>query len=87
MTLTLLNRPLGLPLWAGLLIGNLLSSFVMSYLTMPYYSNRILRWWLRPRSGAPQPRTNLLGIATVLAINATWATFFYFLTVHVLKLH
>jgi hypothetical protein len=41
----------GLPLWQSLLVGNLLSSFVMSYLTMPFYANPILRWWLRPAAG------------------------------------
>ena len=86
MLLTLLFRPFHWPLWVNVLIGNLVSSFVMSYLTMPYYTNRILRWWLRPRSDAPQPRTDILGIATVLAVNAAWAVFFFVLTVHVLKL-
>lgn len=80
MALSLLTLPLSLPLWAGLLLGNLLSSFAMSYLTMPYYSNPILSWWLRPKSDAPQPRTNLLGIAVVLAVNAVWVAVFIALT-------
>jgi antibiotic biosynthesis monooxygenase (ABM) superfamily enzyme len=70
----------GLPLWQALLIGNLLSSFVMSYLTMPRYANPMLRWWLRPRADAPQPRTNLLGIGLVIAVNIAWAVVFYLMT-------
>lgn len=84
--LTLLTMPLHLPLWVSMLIGNLLSSIVMSYVTMPLYSNPILGWWLRPKRTARQPRTNLLGIAAVLAINAVWALFFFVLTTHVLRL-
>ncbi len=79
--LTLLITPLHLPLWSGILVGNLLSSFVMSYVTMPYYSNPILGWWLKPRPDAPQPRTNVRGIALVLLINAAWALVFYLVTV------
>lgn len=87
MTLTLLTRPFGWPVWMNILVGNLLSSFVMSFFTMPRYSNPILRWWLRPRSDAPQPRTNLLGVALVLAINGAWALFFFVLTERILKMH
>lgn len=79
--LTLLTAPLNMPLWLGMLVGNLLSSLVMSYLTMPYYGNRILRWWLSPPSSARQPATDIKGLLLVLAINAGWAAFFYVLTV------
>lgn len=84
MFLTLLTMPFHLPMWADMLVGNLLSSIVMSYVTMPFYGNPILGWWLRPKRDAPQPRTNLLGIGVVLAINAVWAVFFIFLTTRVL---
>ena len=79
--LTLLTAPLNLPFWLAMLVGNLLSSFVMSYLTMPYYGTRILRWWLNPSPSARQPATNIKGIALVLAINGLWAVTFYLLTV------
>lgn len=79
--LTLLTAPLQLPFWLAMLVGNLLSSFVMSYLTMPYYGTRILRWWLNPSPSARQPATNIKGIALVLAINGLWAVIFYLLTV------
>lgn len=80
--LTMLTAPLHMPFWLGMLVGNLVSSFVMSYLTMPFYGNRILRWWLRPAASAPQPATNIKGFALVLAINGIWAMVFFLLTVH-----
>lgn len=83
MFLTWLTNPLHLPLWSGLLLGNLISCFVMTYLTMPYYGNRILGWWLRPKPTAPQPRTDMLGIAVVVGLNALWAVVFYVLTIKV----
>lgn len=79
--LTLLTAPLDMPFWLAMLVGNLLSSFVMSYLTMPYYGTRLLRWWLTPSAAARQPATNIKGIALVLAVNGLWAVLFYFLTV------
>ena len=79
--LSLLTAPLGMPLWLGMLIGNLLSSFAMSYLTMPYYVNPLLGWWLKPRARARQPATNIRGILFVLAVNAAWVVIFYLVTV------
>ena len=79
--LSLLTAPLHLPFWLAMLLGNLLSSFVMSYLTMPYYGNRVLRWWLRPSSSARQPTTDISGFALVLLINGLWAVTFYLMTV------
>ncbi|MDX1892784.1 antibiotic biosynthesis monooxygenase [Mycolicibacterium sp. 050158] len=79
--LTLLTAPLGMPLWLGMLVGNLLSSFVMSYVTMPFYGNPILRFWMSPAKNARQPVTNVKGFALVLAINAVWALIFYLVTV------
>ncbi len=81
VVLTLLTAPLGLPFWLAMLTGNLLSSFVMSYLTMPYYGTRVLRWWLNPVPSAPQPGTDIRGFLLVLAVNGAWALVFYLLTV------
>lgn len=78
--LTLLAAPLHLPFWLGMLIGNLVSSLAMSYLTMPYYGTRLLRWWLQPAPSARQPATDIGGLALVLAVNAIWAVIFYWLT-------
>ncbi|GAB7070957.1 antibiotic biosynthesis monooxygenase [Mycolicibacterium hodleri] len=79
--LTLLTAPLGMPLWLGMLVGNLLSSFVMSYVTMPFYGVPILRFWMSPAKNARQPLTNVKGFVLVLAINAVWAVIFYLVTV------
>jgi len=81
--LTMLTAPLNLPFWLAMLVGNLLSSLVMSYLSMPFYGTRLLRWWLNPSPSAPQPATNIKGIALVLAVNSLWALIFYFITVRV----
>lgn len=78
--LTLALSPLRMPLWLGLLIGNLLSSFVMSYVTMPYYVNRLLRRWLRPPPDTPAAKTNIQGIAIVVAVMLTWVVLFYVAT-------
>jgi antibiotic biosynthesis monooxygenase (ABM) superfamily enzyme len=79
--LTLLAYPLGMPLWLGLLVGNLLSSFVMTYLTMPYYVNPLLAWWLRPSVRQRRQGSALRGILLVLGVNAVWAVVFYFVTI------
>jgi antibiotic biosynthesis monooxygenase (ABM) superfamily enzyme len=68
------------PMWQALLIGNLLSSFAMTYVTMPRYGNPLLGWWLRPALDATQPRTNLLGIGLAIAVNVAWAILFYLVT-------
>jgi antibiotic biosynthesis monooxygenase (ABM) superfamily enzyme len=70
----------GLDFWSSLLIGNLLSSFAMSYVTMPRYVNPVLGWWLRPRPGAPQPATDLAGVGLIIGIVAVTATVAYFVT-------
>lgn len=77
--LTLLTSPLHMPFWLAMLFGNLLSSFVMSYLTMPYYTNPILRWWLTAPPSAPRS-VDIKGVLLVLAINGVWAVLFYLLT-------
>ena len=48
MSLSLLLSPMHWPLWLSLLIGNLLSSFTMTVVTMPFYVNRLLKRWLHP---------------------------------------
>ncbi len=79
--LTLLTTPLHLPFWLAMLVGNLLSSFVMSFVTMPYYANPILRWWLTSPPSPRPSRTDIKGIALVLGINGLWAIIFFLLTV------
>ena len=78
--LTLLLSPLKMPLWLGMLIGNLCSSFAVSFVAMPYYVNPLLKHWLRPPPNAPKARTNWQGIGTVVALNLFWVVVFYLVT-------
>ncbi|MFJ7775862.1 antibiotic biosynthesis monooxygenase [Streptomyces yangpuensis] len=81
--LTLALHPLGMPLWLGLLVGNLLSSFIMSFVTMPYYVNKLLRRWLRPEPDEPRGKTNMIGLGTVAVAMVCWAVFFYVITTQI----
>ncbi|GAB7104097.1 hypothetical protein JCM4814A_24110 [Streptomyces phaeofaciens JCM 4814] len=81
--LTLALSPLGMPFWFGLLVGNLLSSFIMSFVTMPYYVNRLLERWLRPAPDTPAARTNLFGLGVVAAATVFWGTVFYLVTTRI----
>ncbi|MFC9789354.1 antibiotic biosynthesis monooxygenase [Rhodococcus sp. NPDC127528] len=78
--LTLALSPLKMPLWLGLLVGNLLSSFIMTFVTMPHYVNRMLGRWLRPPPDASEPRTNLQGFAVVAGAMVLWTLVFYLVT-------
>ncbi len=78
--LTLAVSPLKMPLWLGMLVGNLLSSFVMTFVTMPYYVNPLLKRWLRLPPNVPATRTNLRGLAIVAAVMLFWVVVFYLVT-------
>jgi uncharacterized protein len=80
MLLSLALSPLGMPLWLSLLVGNLLSSFIMSFVTMPYYVNPLLKHWLRPPPDMPRAQTNWRGIGTVAAVTVFWVAVFYLVT-------
>jgi hypothetical protein len=69
-----------MPLWLGMLVGNLLSSFLMSFFTMPYYVNPLLKRWLRPPPEASATTTNWRGIAIVVAAMAFWTAAIYLVT-------
>jgi len=57
--LTLALSPLRMPLWLGMLIGNVLSSILISFVAMPYYVNPPLGQWLRPPDDARRRRANI----------------------------
>ncbi len=78
--LTLALSPLKMPLWLGLLIGNLFSSFLMSFVTMPYYVNPLLKHWLRPPPNVPEAQTNWRGIGIVAGVMLFWSVTFYLAT-------
>ncbi|MFE3557515.1 antibiotic biosynthesis monooxygenase [Streptomyces sp. NPDC059193] len=78
--LSLALHPLGMPLWLGLLVGNLFSSFIMSFLTMPHYVNRLLKRWLWPAPDESPVRNNLTGLGIVAAALGFWVVVFYLVT-------
>jgi uncharacterized protein len=78
--LTLALSPVRMPLWESMLIGNLLSSFAMSFVTMPFYVNPLLKRWLRPPVDAPKAATNIRGAVLVTALMASWALLFWLAT-------
>jgi antibiotic biosynthesis monooxygenase (ABM) superfamily enzyme len=84
--LSLLTFPLHLPMWLGLLIGNLFSSFAMTYVTMPYYVNPLLKSWLQFPAGSWKDKANRRGVAIVVASLVFWAVVFYVLTIHIMHL-
>lgn len=78
--LSLALLPLKMPLWLGMLVGNLLSSFTMTFVTMPFYVNRVLRRWLWPLPNVPQGQTNWRGFGIVVVLMAFWTVTFYLIT-------
>ncbi len=78
--LTLALSPLHMPLWLGMLIGNLLSSFAMSFVAMPYYVNPLLKRWLRPPPDEPKARNHWRGIGIIAGVNLFWVIVFYLTT-------
>ena len=86
VVLALLTFPLHMPLWLGMLIGNFLSSFVMTYVTMPYYVNPLLKRWLQPPANVPVRQTNARGTALVVAALVFWVVMFYILTTQIMHL-
>jgi hypothetical protein len=69
-----------LPLWLGMLVGNLFSSFAMTFVTMPRYVNPLLKRWLRPPPNVPAARANWRGIGIVVGLMLFWTVVFYLVT-------
>ncbi len=78
--LSLALAPARLPLWEGALIATLLSSFIMSFVTMPFYVNPLLKRWLYPRADAPKAATNIRTAVLILGVLAATALLVYLVT-------
>ena len=81
MILSLLTGPLLKPLAfpVQMLIGNILSCTLLSYLVMPF-ATRLLNFWLSPASGVKARgvwMTEVLGISTVIGITVSFVLIFY----------
>jgi antibiotic biosynthesis monooxygenase (ABM) superfamily enzyme len=77
MLIMIALSPLKLPIWLGTLTGNLCSSFILTFVTMPYYANRLLKRFLWPPGDEPESRTYLRAAAIVIASLLFWAVVFY----------
>jgi hypothetical protein len=70
----------GAPLWASLLVGNVASVALLTWVVMP-----VVTWalgsWLAPRPDAAQPRTDLVGVLASVAFLAAAAAVFWLVTV------
>lgn len=80
MLLSLAMAPAKLPLWQGMLIGNLFSSSIMTFVTMPFYVNPLLKGWLYPAPGAMKTATNIRGAALIVSVMAIATVFFWLVT-------
>jgi antibiotic biosynthesis monooxygenase (ABM) superfamily enzyme len=78
--LTLALSPARLPLWLGMLIGNLLSSSIMTFVTMPFYANPLLKRWLYAAPDAPKTATNIRAALLITAAMVFWAVLFWLVT-------
>lgn len=52
----------------------------MSFFTMPFYVNPLLKRWLRPAPDQPALKTNLIGLGIVAVANLFWVFVFYVVT-------
>jgi len=80
MMLSLAMAPTKLPLWQNMLIGNLLSSSIMTFVTMPFYVNPLLKRWLYPASDASKAATNVRAGVLITTLMVFWAVLFWLVT-------
>lgn len=64
-------------IWVRVLVGTLLSAFIMTLVTMPYYVNPLLKFWLTADGNVPQPKTTLLGLGISIATLTAWSLLFW----------
>ena len=80
MILALATAPAGLPVWLDRFFTNLLGSFVMTFVTMPFYVNPLLKRWLHPAPDAPKAATNLRAALLIAPMMLFWAVLFWLVT-------
>ena len=80
MLLALATAPAKLPVWEDRLFSNLLGSFVMTFVTMPFYVNPLLKGWLHPPPGASKAATNIRAALLIIPLMTFWAVFFWLVT-------
>ena len=80
MLLALATAPAKLPVWQDRIFSNLFGSFIMTFVTMPFYVNRLLKFWLHPAPDAPKATTNIRAALLIAALMAFWAVVFWLVT-------
>jgi antibiotic biosynthesis monooxygenase (ABM) superfamily enzyme len=80
MLLALATAPARLPVWMDRFFTNLLGSFVMTFVTMPFYVNPLLRRWLHPAPDAPKTATNIRAALLIVPVMVFWAVLFWLVT-------
>ncbi len=69
-------------LWESLLLGNILSVSLLTWVVMPVVT-RALRFWLTPAPSAPEPRTDVLGTVASIGFLTLAALGFWLVTVEI----
>ena len=67
-------------LWESLLLGNVLSVCLLTWVVMPVVT-RALRFWLTPTPSAPEPRTDVIGAVASVGFLTLAALVFWLVTV------
>jgi hypothetical protein len=69
-------------LWESLLLGNILSVCLLTWVVMPVVT-RALRFWLTPAPSAPEPRTAVIGTVVSIGFLTLAALVFWLVTVQI----
>ena len=80
MLLALATAPAKLPVWLDRLFSNLFGSFVMTFVTMPFYVNPLLKRWLHAAPDAPKAAINIRAALMIAAVTAFWVVLFWLVT-------
>lgn len=80
LLLTLARSPARLPMWLDMLVGNLMSSVIMTFVTMPFYVNPLLKRWLYPAPHASTTATNIRAAVVITTVMVFWSVLFWLVT-------